>query len=210
MLVGGSYISTGDEAAAWARYHFRPHFFQHAGFRVVSGAQSSAVKLHASSAAKGDGDGYESRKLLDEYLLLHFGTDADLLPFPGGPLEALHFPRRCAEVVAEWAAKEGGRGGRVLDIGCAVGGAAFELSRSFDEVVGLDLSANFIDAAQLLQGGGSVDYFCRTQGDLGEPRVAILPEGARPDRVRFRRADASCIPPELVGFDAVLMVRGAN
>jgi len=33
--MGGSFISTGNLASKFARYHFRPHFFQHAGFRVV-------------------------------------------------------------------------------------------------------------------------------------------------------------------------------
>ncbi len=35
MIAGGSFISVGDEAADHARFHFRPHFFQHAGFRLV-------------------------------------------------------------------------------------------------------------------------------------------------------------------------------
>lgn len=35
MIMGGSFISTGDQSSIWARYQFRPHFFQHAGFRVV-------------------------------------------------------------------------------------------------------------------------------------------------------------------------------
>ncbi len=34
MIFGGSFVSTGDEASPWARFHFRPHFFQHAGFRI--------------------------------------------------------------------------------------------------------------------------------------------------------------------------------
>ena len=37
MILGGSFVSTGDEANPWARFHFRPHFFQHAGFRLVKG-----------------------------------------------------------------------------------------------------------------------------------------------------------------------------
>jgi 5-histidylcysteine sulfoxide synthase len=35
MIMGGSFISTGDMAERWARFHFRPHFFQHSGFRIV-------------------------------------------------------------------------------------------------------------------------------------------------------------------------------
>lgn len=36
MIMGGSFVSTGDEATVHARFHFRPHFHQHAGFRLVS------------------------------------------------------------------------------------------------------------------------------------------------------------------------------
>lgn len=36
VIMGGSFVSSGDNGASkFARYHFRPHFFQHAGFRVV-------------------------------------------------------------------------------------------------------------------------------------------------------------------------------
>ena len=36
-----------------------------------------------------------------------------------------------------------------LDLGCAVGGAAFELARSFSHVLGIDFSHKFIEAAQV-------------------------------------------------------------
>jgi putative 4-mercaptohistidine N1-methyltranferase len=36
MIVGGSFMSTGDEASVFARFHFRPHFLQHSGFRLVA------------------------------------------------------------------------------------------------------------------------------------------------------------------------------
>ncbi|KAI9914395.1 hypothetical protein PsorP6_007378 [Peronosclerospora sorghi] len=36
VIMGGSFASSGDNGASkFARYHFRPHFFQHAGFRLV-------------------------------------------------------------------------------------------------------------------------------------------------------------------------------
>jgi len=34
-IFGGSFASTGDEASVYARFHFRPHFYQHAGFRIA-------------------------------------------------------------------------------------------------------------------------------------------------------------------------------
>lgn len=36
MILGGSFMSCGHEASVNARFHFRPHFFQHAGFRMSS------------------------------------------------------------------------------------------------------------------------------------------------------------------------------
>ncbi len=45
MIMGGSFVSTGDEASHWARFHFRPHFFQHAGIRMVEGEPVSSVHI---------------------------------------------------------------------------------------------------------------------------------------------------------------------
>lgn len=49
MIMGGSFISCGHEASVYARFHFRPHFFQHAGFRLAysndGSAQNGAVFL---------------------------------------------------------------------------------------------------------------------------------------------------------------------
>lgn len=35
MILGGSFMSCGHEASHWARFHFRPHFYQHSGFRMA-------------------------------------------------------------------------------------------------------------------------------------------------------------------------------
>ena len=36
MILGGSFISCGHEASNFARFHFRPHFYQHSGFRIAA------------------------------------------------------------------------------------------------------------------------------------------------------------------------------
>lgn len=46
IIVGGSWASTGDLASRFARYHFRPHFHQHAGFRLVSSAEPAQLTSH--------------------------------------------------------------------------------------------------------------------------------------------------------------------
>lgn len=35
IIMGGSWASSGDEASRFARYMFRRHFLQHAGFRIA-------------------------------------------------------------------------------------------------------------------------------------------------------------------------------
>lgn len=49
VIMGGSFISSGDNGASkFARYHFRPHFFQHAGFRLVAqpvDAETQSIRL---------------------------------------------------------------------------------------------------------------------------------------------------------------------
>ena len=41
LIKGGSWISCGNETLGSARYAFRRHFFQHAGFRYVVAATAS-------------------------------------------------------------------------------------------------------------------------------------------------------------------------
>jgi 5-histidylcysteine sulfoxide synthase len=45
MIMGGSFISTGDMADRWARFHFRPHFFQHCGFRIARSDSDAPVPV---------------------------------------------------------------------------------------------------------------------------------------------------------------------
>ena len=40
-----------------------------------------------------------------------------------------------------------------MDIGCAVGGASFELARAFPHVLGIDFSQHFVNAANVSEGG---------------------------------------------------------
>ena len=53
MILGGSFISCGDEASHFSRFHFRPHFYQHSGFRMartIDGSADNGAKklLHTS------------------------------------------------------------------------------------------------------------------------------------------------------------------
>ena len=57
MIAGGSFISTGDEASVFARFHFRPHFLQHSSFRLVQSNQQtpSTTLMFEDGTSSGNG-----------------------------------------------------------------------------------------------------------------------------------------------------------
>jgi 5-histidylcysteine sulfoxide synthase/putative 4-mercaptohistidine N1-methyltranferase len=204
MILGGSFISTGIEASVWSRFHFRPHFFQHAGFHFVEPAEgetnSGAILLAEESR---DGE-YETAAMLNQYLLLHFGASDDTAPANLRTDETGTFPERCADLIIEQGRKLGIDWHKAIDVGCSVGGSTFRLAEHFEHVTGIDISAAFIDAAKRLQKQGSLDYQLVVEGDISEGRSATLADAASAAKADFRRADACALPPELTQFDAVL------
>jgi 5-histidylcysteine sulfoxide synthase/putative 4-mercaptohistidine N1-methyltranferase len=202
MILGGSFVSTGDEATPWERFHFRPHFYQHAGFRIVhvpDGSDGCAMRIGGASATA-----YESDAVQNQYMTLHFGAPELQMPFDFGPLAAASFPQRCADLVSQWCDRLGIEKKCVLDIGCAVGGACFRLAESFESVTGVDLSEQFINAARVLKDRGELDFKCRLEGDLHSQQKASIP-AAVAARVEFKQADACSLPADYLNFDAVLI-----
>ena len=120
-----------------------------------------------------------------------------MLPYKFGPKEALHFPARCAQVCSQWNRNGATATTRALDIGCAVGGSTFELTRYFDNVVGVDFSQHFIDAAIEMKEKGSMNYDILKQGTVFEKHLATLPTGVNPVRAEFSQGDACNLDPEL-------------
>jgi len=187
LIKGGSWISTGNEATRDARYAFRRHFFQHAGFRYVE--SSAPVTIHD--------DQYESDALTAQYCDAHYGPEHF-----GVPNFAVATARICLE------AMQGRQMGHALDIGCAVGRAAFELARGgFTQVTGLDFSTRFFRLATRMRDEGFLRYAFPEEGEVVSFHEIGLSElgldGVR-DRVRFSQADACNIPEKFTGYDLVL------
>lgn len=201
MILGGSFISTGDEASVWARFHFRPHFFQHAGFRLVQGDNNAVGQT--------GGERYETDALLDQYMLFHWGSraeqrDEDISSTVGHP-DTRMFMETMAELVGDFATSYGS----ALDLGCATGRASFELARRFERVLGLDYSEAFIDAASVMQRQGSLAYSRLESGRHTTPMMARVPAAIDRSRVDFIQGDASRLAAAGISederFDAVLM-----
>ena len=146
---------------------------------------------------------YETDKLLAEYLIFHYGTPDEVLPQADGPREALGYPVRCVSACVD-AARLPARA-RALDLGCAVGRSAFELARHCGEVLGVDFSRRFIDAAEALQRDGTLAYLRADEGALTTPCRAVVPAEIERGRVRFETGDAMELRGDLGAFDVVLM-----
>ncbi|MFN0068965.1 MAG: putative 4-mercaptohistidine N1-methyltransferase [Limisphaerales bacterium] len=143
---------------------------------------------------------YESDRAVAEYLLFHYGEDAAVMPWPAGPKDALQFPVR---TVTTGLGGYSGPNRRALDAGCAVGRSAFELARTFAEVVGSDLSRRFIGAAETLRREGELAYALVETGDVTSTAVARRPAGVDAGGVRFEVADALELPAGFGDFDVV-------
>ena len=146
---------------------------------------------------------YETARLRDEYLLFHYGRPDEVLPYPAGPADALDFPAR---VVTECLDCLPSPGARALDVGCAVGRTSFELARfGCAEVVGIDFSASFIQAANLLRDDGRLPYRRVDEGRLTTELVAEVPADTDRPRVRFQVGDAGALDVAALGaFDIVV------
>jgi len=197
LIKGGSWISTGNEALASARYAFRRHFFQHAGFRTVIEEPGSVAETMGSRL-------YETDQLVTQYLEFHYFDAACGGGRPADPLGVPNFPRACVEAVMPRVA--GDRRGRCLDIGCSVGRSAFEFARHFAHVDAIDFSARFIQAGVRLQAGDEVHYEIPTEGELTVSRAISLERlglAAVGERVSFLQGDACNLKAMFGDYDLV-------
>ena len=186
LIKGGSWISCGNESLRSARYAFRRHFFQHAGFRyVVADAPAGVPESH-----------YETDKLLSEYAEFHYGDEY---------FGVANFPQALARIAIRAMGDKPAR--NALDLGCAAGRATFELARHFDHVTGIDFSARFIHSGVQLAEQGVLRYTLVEEGELvsyRERRLADLGLDAARHKVDFFQGDACNLKTVFGGYDLIL------
>jgi len=225
MIMGGSFVSTGDQSSTYARYSFRPHFLQHSGFRLTQSATpapatylGTPISKHAAmhEAASSSENVYESSQMLQQYILLHYGDSTATFreaEHEMNPIAAAAFPKRCGETLSKAYAQYGEQHDqptKALDVGCAVGGATLELTRNFDSVMGIDMSQSFIDTARSIQKSPtSIEIEAPREGviSVGESDMFSLDSSLDLARASFRVGDACALDTHALGgpFDAVLM-----
>ena len=185
LMKGGSWISCGNLVLHESRYAFRRHFYQHAGFRYVQSEYEEKIVT----------DYYTKETIVAQYC--HFGWGENSFGVP-------NYPAVCASIALE-AMKDKPRK-KALDIGCAIGRSTFELARGFDEVIGLDFSARFIQEAQVLKEYGVLRYTMPIEGEIEQFYEVHLKHFDLENicsKVSFWQDDACNLKPIYKGFDLI-------
>ncbi|MGM0519030.1 MAG: 5-histidylcysteine sulfoxide synthase [Campylobacterota bacterium] len=187
LIKGGSFISLGNETLKSARYAFRKHFFQHAGFRYVKSNNEYRTKLNDNV--------YETDELISQYCEFHYGKEH---------LGVKNFPKHSVELLKPYIKDL--KKTKALDLGCSVGRSTFELAKDFDEVLGIDFSANFINVGVKLQKYDSLIYKIKTEGELFDEKTISLADfelDDLKDKVSFMQGDACNLKDIYTGYDLI-------
>ena len=187
LMKGGSFISLGNETLKESRYAFRKHFFQHAGFRYVKSSNEYRTKLNDNV--------YETDELIAQYCEFHYGSEN---------FGVKNFCVNSVELLNPYL--KDSKTKKALDLGCSVGRSTFELAKIFDEVVGIDFSANFINVGVKLKIYDSLIYKVKKEGEIFEEKSVSLKSLGLNDikeKVTFMQGDACNLKDVYTNFDLV-------
>ncbi|MDD3055499.1 MAG: 5-histidylcysteine sulfoxide synthase [Aliarcobacter sp.] len=187
LMKGGSFISLGNEILKEARYAFRKHFFQHAGFRYVKSSNEYRTKLNDNV--------YETDELIAQYCDFHYGSEN---------FGVKNFCLNSVELLKPYLKDTNKK--KALDLGCSVGRSTFEIAKIFDEVTGIDFSTNFINVGVKLKIYDSLIYKVKKEGEIFEEKTVSLKElGLEKvkDKVTFMQGDACNLKDIYTGFDLI-------
>ena len=194
IMTGGSWISTGNEINGHSRYAFRRHFFQHAGFRYIE--SEALVKTEFTT--------YETDSAVAQYCEFHYGSE-----YFGVQNFAQAYAQKAIEIAQNDPHISAKTSRSVLEIGCSVGRASFELAKYFDDVTGLDFSARFIQIANQLQTTGEIRYSIPAEGEIMDFKSQSLSQLNLHDSAHkclFMQQDACNLKPRFSGYDMVVAV----
>lgn len=187
LIKGGSWISTGNEATRHARYAFRRHFYQHAGFRYIQ----TDVPVNI---------------LRNDY-----ETDPEVTPVcekDWGDAFA-PVPNFYKELAGRIRSLLGDRPeARLLDLNADTGRLAFELAPYYSDITALDFTARMLQMAIRLQDHGGMRYTMKDENDLvfyREVLLASLGLGAGAGHITFMQADVNNLKPFYRGYDLIVL-----
>jgi len=185
MIKGGSWISTGNEATYHARYAFRRHFYQHAGFRVVESEHDVVIR----------NDEYETDVEVANACYNQWKI-ADKNNF------SVQLAKKIKQLIPDSASKT------LLDLNTDTGRLAFELAGQFSKITAIDFSARFIRMPIQLQEKGFNRFVVQDEGELmsyHEVQLAETGLGAGKDKILFMQDNANNLKPVYTGYDVIVV-----
>ncbi|MBP1675610.1 MAG: hypothetical protein H6Q20_169 [Bacteroidetes bacterium] len=187
LIKGASWISTGNEATLHARYAFRRHFYQHAGFRVVQSDFPLVI----------ENDEYETDLEVANSCENNWGDF-----FEAGE----NFQKQLAGFITETLTDR--PISRVLDLNADTGRLAFELAPYFDDITAIDFSARFVRMSIQLQEKGFIRYIVKDDGELVLYRDLLLSGtglGKGREKILFMQDNANNLKPVYTGYDLIVV-----
>lgn len=187
IIKGGSWISTGNEILRDARYAFRRHFYQHAGFRYI--VSDAPVEI--------PDDSWETDPEVIPYCEFNYGKEY---------FGVSNYPEKIAQICLDLASKRA----RVsaLALGCKTGRSAFELAAGYKHVTGIDFSARMIRIGSQMKEKGYTQYVLPEEGEIVSFHQANLQElglDCARDNVDFMQGDLANLKPIYTGYDLILL-----
>lgn len=187
LMKGGSFISLGNEILRSARYAFRKHFFQHAGFRYV--CSDNEYRTHLNDNV------YETDEAISVYCEFHYGAEN---------FGVKNFPKESVDLIKPYLENVSTK--KALDLGCSVGRSTFELGKIYDEVLGIDFSANFINVGVKLTKYDNLTFKVASEGELfSEKTVSLKDFGLEEskNKVTFMQGDACNLKDLYTDYDLI-------
>nr|XP_039263367.1 uncharacterized protein LOC120339330 isoform X1 [Styela clava] len=185
-------------------------YFVGAAFVIGGGLTFAAAYNYASSQCvlfnqlPNEENKYETKKILNEYMMFHYGDRETICKHVSAPLDGYDFPVRCAQLCVKHFDRSACSNDKCLEIGCAVGRSTFELARTFKRAVGLDYSHAFLGTCEVLSKIKRLEYEAIVEGHLTTKHVAVIPTDIDTSRCSFMRGDACNLPSTLGQFGCVL------
>lgn len=185
--MGSSFISTGNEASSFSRFHFRPHFLQHASFRLVeqeinSSNASEFVTSDTDAPGPYVGTSYPFRRSKEGVVKAaaaekRHTLSLDMARFFTGSTKGLPYMLKATKektfddmksLILHHIDIMGLKRSdcNVIEVGCGAGQLVFPLAAHVRSVVGIDHNNDYIDIAKKLQQGSVETYSVRGEGVL--------------------------------------------
>jgi len=140
---------------------------------------------------------YKKDEIISQYCEFHYGDEY---------FGVSNFLKKVADITNKYTLNTTS----VLDIGCSVGRASFELAKTFDKVVGIDFSARFINVAQAFKENGVLRYEKKIEGDITELKEVTLKDlnlhNIDLSKTEFWQGDACNLKPHFANYDAIIAI----